>query len=43
MVFSVEPGAYGGDAYPFGSRSEKMVLVREDGPEILSDFEWGID
>jgi Xaa-Pro aminopeptidase len=43
MVFSVEPGAYGGDAYPFGSRSEKMVLIREDGTEILSTFEWGID
>jgi hypothetical protein len=26
----------------FGARSEKMVLVREDGPEILSTFEWGI-
>ena len=43
MVFSVEPGAYGGNAYPFGSRSEKMVLVRDDGPEILSTFQWGID
>jgi Xaa-Pro aminopeptidase len=42
MVFSVEPGAYQGAGGTFGARSEKMVLVREDGPEILSTFEWGI-
>jgi Xaa-Pro aminopeptidase len=42
MVFSVEPGAYQGPGGSFGSRSEKMVLVREDGPEILSQFDWGI-
>lgn len=42
MVFSVEPGAYQGPGGTFGSRSEKMVLVREDGPEILSQFDWGI-
>jgi len=42
MVFSVEPGCYQGMAGDFGARSEKMVLVREDGPEILSTFEWGI-
>jgi Xaa-Pro aminopeptidase len=42
MVFSVEPGAYQGPGGDFGARSEKMVLVRDDGPEILSTFEWGI-
>ena len=42
MVFSVEPGAYQGPDGNFGARSEKMVLVREDGPEVLSTFEWGI-
>jgi len=42
MVFSVEPGAYQGPGGTFGARSEKMVLVTEDGPEILSRFDWGI-
>ena len=43
MVFSVEPGAYQGPGGTFGARSEKMVLVTEDGPEILSRFRWGIE
>ena len=42
MVFSVEPGAYEGPGGSFGARSEKMVLVGADGPEILSRFEWGV-
>ena len=42
MVFSVEPGAYEGPGGSFGARSEKMVLVAESGPEILSTFAWGI-
>lgn len=42
MVFSVEPGAYQGPDGTFGARSEKMVLVKESGPEILSTFAWGI-
>ena len=42
MVFSVEPGAYQGPGGTFGSRSEKMVLVTDSGPEILSTFSWGI-
>jgi Xaa-Pro aminopeptidase len=42
MVFSVEPGAYQGERGGFGARSEKMVLVTESGPEILSTFAWGI-
>ncbi len=42
MVFCVEPGAYQGPGGSFGARSEKMVLVRDDGPEVLSTFEWGI-
>jgi Xaa-Pro aminopeptidase len=42
MVFSVEPGVYQGPDGNFGARSEKIVLVTETGPEILSRFEWGI-
>lgn len=42
MVFSLEPGAYEGPGGTFGARSEKMVLVTPSGPEVLSQFEWGI-
>ena len=42
MVFCVEPGAYQGPGGSVGARSEKMVLVTEAGPEILSTFAWGI-
>ncbi len=42
MIFSVEPGVYQGPGGTFGARSEKMALVTATGPEILSDFEWGI-
>ena len=42
MVFAVEPGAYEGPGGDFGARSEKMVWVTETGPEILSQFDWGI-
>ena len=42
MVFAVEPGVYQGPGGSFGARSEKMVLVTESGPEILSQFTWGI-
>ncbi|MCA1553430.1 MAG: Xaa-Pro peptidase family protein [Chloroflexi bacterium] len=42
MVFSLEPGAYEGPGGTFGARSEKMVLVTESGPEVLSKFAWGI-
>ena len=42
MVFSVEPGAYEGPGGSFGARSEKMVLVTESGPHVLSTFDWGI-
>jgi len=42
MVFSVEPGAYEGPGGSFGARSEKMVLVTDTGPEVLSTFAWGI-
>ena len=36
MVFSIEPGIY----LPgrFGIRLEDIVILREDGPEILSDL-----
>ncbi len=42
MVFAVEPGAYEGPGGTFGARSEKMIWVTESGPEILSQFDWGI-
>jgi Xaa-Pro aminopeptidase len=42
MVFAVEPGAYEGTGGTFGARSEKIVLVTKSGPEILSQFSWGI-
>ncbi len=42
MVFCVEPGAYQGAGGNFGARSEKMVLVTSNGPEILSEFDWGL-
>jgi Xaa-Pro dipeptidase len=42
MVFAVEPGVYAGPGGLYGARSEKMVLVTESGPEILSQFRWGI-
>jgi Xaa-Pro aminopeptidase len=42
MVFAVEPGAYEGPGGTFGARSEKMIWVTETGPELLSQFEWGI-
>ena len=42
MVFAVEPGAYEGEGGTFGSRHEKNILITETGPELLSDFEWGI-
>ncbi len=42
MVFAIEPGAYEGPGGTFGARSEKNVWVTAAGPEILSDFEWGI-
>lgn len=43
MVFAVEPGVYGGAAGSTGARAEKIVLVTQDGPEILSRFAWGMD
>ena len=42
MVFAVEPGVYQGPGGTFGARSEKMVLVTPSGPEIISQFDWGI-
>jgi Xaa-Pro aminopeptidase len=42
MVFSVEPGVYGGAEAGTGARAEKVVLVTEGGPEILSRFRWGM-
>jgi Xaa-Pro dipeptidase len=42
MVFAVEPGAYAGEGGTTGARTEKMVLVTADGPEVLSQFSWGL-
>lgn len=42
MVFAVEPGAYAGQGGSTGARTEKMVLVTPGGPEILSQFAWGL-
>ncbi|MEM9577966.1 MAG: M24 family metallopeptidase [Pseudomonadota bacterium] len=36
MVFSIEPGVYLPDR--FGIRLEEIVVLRSDGPEILSDL-----
>jgi Xaa-Pro aminopeptidase len=43
MVFAVEPGVYAGREGTTGARTEKNVLVTEDGPEVLSGFRWGMD
>jgi Xaa-Pro aminopeptidase len=42
MVFAVEPGGYDA-ALGIGARSEKVVLVTQDGPEVLSRFPWKLD
>ena len=42
MVFAVEPGAYQNPGGTFGVRYEKLVWVTPTGPEILSQFAWGI-
>ena len=36
MVFSIEPGIY--QPGRFGLRLEDIVILRADGPEILSDL-----
>jgi Xaa-Pro aminopeptidase len=42
MVLAIEPGVYAGAAAPYGARAERMVLVTESEPEILTTFEWGL-
>lgn len=42
MVFALEPGAYEGPAGTTGARLEKNILVTAAGPEVLSEFDWGI-
>lgn len=42
MVFAVEPGVYGKEAGT-GARTEKVVLVTPEGPDILSRFPWGME
>lgn len=36
MVFSIEPGIY--IAHRFGIRIEDIVLVKDDGVEVLNNF-----
>lgn len=43
MVFAVEPGVYAGVEGSTGARTEKIVLVTEGDPELLSTFRWGMD
>jgi Xaa-Pro dipeptidase len=43
MVFCLEPGAYAGRGGQTGARAEKMFLVKESGPEVLNQFQWGIE
>lgn len=43
MVFAVEPGVYAGSDGTTGARTEKVVLVTEGGPELLSSFRWGME
>jgi hypothetical protein len=40
MVFAVEAGAYDGPGGAFGARAEKIALVTDVEPEILSAFDW---
>jgi Xaa-Pro aminopeptidase len=40
MVFALEAGAYAGPGGRVGARSEKIALVTDGGPEILSAFAW---
>ena len=42
MVLAIEPGVYAGREAPFGARAERMVLLTDDGPEILTAFPWGL-
>jgi Xaa-Pro aminopeptidase len=42
MIFAIEPGVYAGDGGSTGARAEKAVLVTESGPEVLSQFSWGM-
>jgi Xaa-Pro aminopeptidase len=34
---------YGGLEVGTGARAERVVLVTEDGPELLTRFRWGLD
>ncbi len=41
MVFCIETGSYEGLDGEIGARAEKTIIVRESGPEIIPDFEFG--
>ena len=43
MVFAVEPGVYGGADTGVGARLERVVLIGDGGPEVLSRFPWGME
>jgi len=42
MVFSLEIGTYAGEGGKTGARLEKVVILTQQGPEVLSRFKWGM-
>ena len=43
MVLCIEPQNYAWDEGDTGVRLERVVLITEQGPELLNKFPWGID
>ncbi|MHC1772999.1 MAG: M24 family metallopeptidase [Flexilinea sp.] len=43
MVVCIEPQQYGEKGSCIGVRLEKVIVIREDGPEELNSFVWGMD
>jgi Xaa-Pro aminopeptidase len=43
MVFCLEIGLYEGKGGSTGARCEKMILITENGYELLNNFKWGMD
>lgn len=42
MVFCLEIGLYEGKGGSTGARCEKMILITDDGYELLNKFNWGM-